>query len=72
MVNRPKKAKSRNRASYRQHFKYNVQWLMATAVRDFEDPVCFASFRSLSEALVMHDFLKIEDKLAYGVEVVPL
>jgi hypothetical protein len=73
MVNRPQRAKTRNRAVYRDHFKYNVQWLMATSTHGFEDPVCFASFRTLADAEEFQEFLLEEpDGSAYGIEVVPL
>jgi hypothetical protein len=71
MVNRPKKA--RNRAKYRQHFKYNVQWLIGLRASNFEDPVCFASFRTLVDAQHFEQWLLEEpDGSAYGIEIVPI
>jgi hypothetical protein len=70
---RPRKA--RNRARYTEHFKYNVQWLMSTGALDFEDPLCFASFRTLRDAEQFEVILNaqhLRHGWIYGVEVVPL
>ena len=67
---RKRPAKPRNRARYRDHFKYSVQWLIAFE-DNHEHPQCCAAFLTLREAEWFANWLCARQPY-YGVEVIPL